>query len=176
LKMKLRELLETIPNIVQMPNHPALEAEVKGICTNSHACKPGDLFIGMPGTRVDGGEFWESAIASGAVAALISTQAAEKHPPLPRGARGKPCIISASDMTKACAEAATAFYGYPAQQLKLIGVTGTNGKTTTTHLIEFLLAHAQLPTALFGTLYTRWPGFEQTAFIPHPLRWNCNNS
>ncbi len=168
--MKLRELLEKIPNIVQMPNHPVLEAEVKGICTNSHACKPGDLFIGMPGTRVDGGEFWESAIASGAVAALISTNAAAKHPALANAEQGEsPCIISASDMTKACAEAATAFYGYPAQQLKLIGVTGTNGKTTTTHLIEFLLAHAQLPTALFGTLYTRWPGFEQIAVHTTPF-------
>jgi UDP-N-acetylmuramoyl-L-alanyl-D-glutamate--2,6-diaminopimelate ligase len=168
--MKLRELLEKIPNIVQMPNHPVLEAEVKGICTNSHACKPGDLFIGMPGTRVDGGEFWESAIASGAVAALISTNAAAKHPALANAEQAEsPCIISASDMTKACAEAATAFYGYPAQQLKLIGVTGTNGKTTTTHLIEFLLAHAQLPTALFGTLYTRWPGFEQIAVHTTPF-------
>jgi UDP-N-acetylmuramoyl-L-alanyl-D-glutamate--2,6-diaminopimelate ligase len=72
-------------------------------------------------------------------------------------------------MTTACAQAAAAFYGYPAQQLKLIGVTGTNGKTTTTHLIEFLLAHAQLPTALFGTLYARWPGFEQTAVHTTPF-------
>ncbi len=168
--MKLRELLATIPNIVQMPSHPALEAEVKGVCTNSHACQPGDLFIGMPGTRVDGGEFWESAIASGAIAALISPQAAEKHPPLSQGESGESaCVISASDMTTACAQAAAAFYDYPAKQLKLIGVTGTNGKTTTTHLIEFLLAHAQLPTALFGTLYARWPGFEQTAVHTTPF-------
>jgi len=174
--MKLRELLETIPNIVQIPNHQALDAEVTGICTNSHACKPGDLFIGMPGRRVDGGEFWESAIASGAVAALISRQAAEKHPPLSKGEQGESaCVISASDMTIACAEAAAAFYGYPARQLKLIGVTGTNGKTTTTHLIEFLLAQvgrqASVPlhTALFGTLYTRWPGFEQTAVHTTPF-------
>jgi UDP-N-acetylmuramoyl-L-alanyl-D-glutamate--2,6-diaminopimelate ligase len=168
--MKLRELLATIPNIVQMPSNPALEAEVKGICTNSHACQPGDLFIGMPGTRVDGGEFWESAIASGAVAALISSQAAEKHPPLPKGEQEQSaCVISATDMTTACAQVAAAFYGYPARQLKLIGVTGTNGKTTTTHLIEFLLTHAQLPTALFGTLYARWPGFKQTAVHTTPF-------
>jgi UDP-N-acetylmuramoyl-L-alanyl-D-glutamate--2,6-diaminopimelate ligase len=166
--MKLRELLATIPNIVQMPNHPALEAEVKGLSTNSHACKAGDLFIGMPGTRVDGGEFWESAIASGAIAALISPQAAEKSPP--QGEQGgSACVITVSDMTTACARVAAAFYGYPAQQLKLIGVTGTNGKTTTTHLIEFLLTHAQLPTALLGTLYTRWPGFKQTAAYTTPF-------
>ncbi len=168
--MKLHELLAAIPNIVQMPTHPALEAEVTGICTNSHACKPGDLFIGMPGTRVDGGEFWDSAIASGAIAALISPQAAEKHPPVSKGEQGESaCVISALDLTVACAEAAAAFYDYPARQLKLVGVTGTNGKTTTTHLIEFLLAHAQISTALFGTLYTRWPGFAQTAAYTTPF-------
>ncbi|MGQ4650480.1 UDP-N-acetylmuramoyl-L-alanyl-D-glutamate--2,6-diaminopimelate ligase [Lyngbya aestuarii] len=174
--MKLNELLKKIPNLRQMPNHPALQDEVKGLSTNSHACQPGDLFIGIPGTRVDGGEFWESAIAKGALAALISPQAAEKTTPLTRGnPEEMACVIVADDMTKACAAAATAFYGYPAQQLQLVGVTGTNGKTTTTHLIEFLLAHSAanpsttLPTALFGTLYTRWPGFEQTAVHTTPF-------
>ena len=166
--MKLRELLAKIPTIVQMPDHPALEAEVKGLSTNSHACKAGDLFIGMPGTRVDGGEFWESAIASGAIAALISPQAAEKSPHKEEKGTSA-CVIVASDMTSACAEAAAAFYGCPTRQLKVIGVTGTNGKTTTTHLIEFLLTHAQLPTALLGTLYTRWPGFQQTAVHTTPF-------
>jgi len=167
--MKLRELLATISNRVQIPNHLALDAEVKGLSTNSHACKPGDLFMGMPGTRVDGGEFWESAIASGAIAALISLQAAEKCPPPQAEEGASACVITASDMAIACAEAATAFYGYPARQLKLIGVTGTNGKTTTTHLIEFLITHAHLPTALLGTLYTRWPGFQQTAIHTTPF-------
>lgn len=174
--MKLRELLDKISNIVVPPNHPTLEAEVTGICANSHATKPGDLFIGMPGERVDGGEFWESAIALDAIAALISTQAAEKHPPVVNAETGEsPCVISANDMTLACAQAAAAFYSYPANKLKLIGITGTNGKTTTTHLIEFLLGYvgahsrAPLPTALFGTLYARWPGFVQTAVHTTPF-------
>ena len=79
--MKLRELLAAVPSISFDAKHPALDAEVKGLSTNSHACKSGDLFLGMPGTRVDGGDFWQSAIESGALAALISTQAAEKTPP-----------------------------------------------------------------------------------------------
>ena len=160
--MKLQELLATVGSIVQLPNHPALELEVKGLATNSHACKTGDLFVGMPGTRVDGGEFWESAIESGAIAALISSQAAEKI------GKTSACVIPATDMTQACAQVATAFYGYPAQKLHLIGVTGTNGKTTTTHLIEFLLGQA-MPTALMGTLYTRWSGFEQTSAHTTPF-------
>ncbi|UKO96788.1 UDP-N-acetylmuramoyl-L-alanyl-D-glutamate--2,6-diaminopimelate ligase [Nostoc sp. UHCC 0870] len=161
--MKLRELLATVDSVQQLP--PALaDAEVQGLKTNSHACSAGDLFIGMPGTRVDGGEFWPSAIASGAVAAIISPQAVQKNPPTDEAV-----VISANDMTTACAQIAAAFYGYPGQKLKLVGVTGTNGKTTTTHLIEFLLTKAQLPTALMGTLYTRWAGFEQTAAHTTPF-------
>ena len=56
--MKLRELLAAIPNLNSLPEHPSLEMEIKGLSTNSHACQRGDVFIGMPGTRVDGGEFW----------------------------------------------------------------------------------------------------------------------
>ena len=163
--MKLRELL-AVANIEQLPQHPAMDRLVKGLATNSHACQPGDLFIGMPGTRVDGGEFWQSAIASGAIAALVSPQVALKRA---GGAGGEDvCIITATNIVQACADVAAAFYGYPAQKLKLVGVTGTNGKTTTTHLIEFFLSKA-IPTALMGTLYTRWQGFEQTAAHTTPF-------
>lgn len=161
--MKLRELLASVESIKQLPNHPAMELEVKGLTTNSHACQPGDLFIGMPGTRVDGGEFWQSAIALNAVAALVSPEIALSNK------ENASCLIAATDMIQACAQVAAAFYGYPAQKLKLIGVTGTNGKTTTTHLIEYLLTQAQLPTALMGTLYTRWSGFEQTSAHTTPF-------
>ena len=145
--MKLRELLATLPGISFDTQHRALDAEVKGLSTNSHACQAGDLFLGMPGTRVDGGDFWPSAIASGAIAAIISTKAAEKTPPQDRST----CVIAAADMAQVCGQIATAFYGNPASKLKLVGVTGTNGKTTTTHLIEFLLNQMQLPAAIFGT-------------------------
>ncbi|MGL4379047.1 MAG: nucleoside transporter C-terminal domain-containing protein [Microcoleaceae cyanobacterium] len=61
--MKLRELLANIANVSFSSSHPALDEEVKGVTTNSQACQTGYLFIGMPGTRVDGGDFWPSAIA-----------------------------------------------------------------------------------------------------------------
>jgi UDP-N-acetylmuramoyl-L-alanyl-D-glutamate--2,6-diaminopimelate ligase len=156
--MKLQELVTVIAPVTEIPAHPALETEITGISTNSHACQPGDLFIGLPGTRVDGGEFWRSALETGAIAAVISPAAAAKFPP-PEDA----CVIVVEDLISACAAIAAKFYNYPAQTLKLIGVTGTNGKTTTTHLIEYFLTQAKIPTALFGTLYTRWPGFQETA-------------
>ena len=182
--MKLRALLAAVPSISLEGEHPALDAEVTGLSTNSHACQPGDLFLGMPGTRVDGGDFWQSAIANGAVAAVISTQAAQKTPPQPPLAKGgleevpplskegleeAPCVIPTRDMAEVCGLIATAFYGNPASKLKLVGVTGTNGKTTTTHLIEFLLNQMQLSAAIFGTLYTRWPGYEKTALYTTPF-------
>jgi UDP-N-acetylmuramoyl-L-alanyl-D-glutamate--2,6-diaminopimelate ligase len=161
--MKLRELLANVPDI-NTPEHSALDLDVKGLCTNSHACQRGDLFIGMPGTRVDGGDFWQSAIDAGAIAALVTPSALEKYSPT-----AEACLIQSLDPVAVCADIATAFYGYPTQQLKAIGVTGTNGKTTTTHLIEFFLRQSQLPTALLGTLYTRWAGFEQTALHTTPF-------
>ncbi len=161
--MKLKQLLAKVPNLLEIPSAAVLEVEVKGLSTNSHACKPGDLFIGMPGTRVDGGNFWESAADAGAVAAIVTPQAAKTHPP----SNGNYPLLQAADMTKASAEIAAAFYGYPAKQLKMVGVTGTNGKTTTTHIIEFLLKKQKV--ALLGTLYARWPGFEQVASHTTPF-------
>jgi UDP-N-acetylmuramoyl-L-alanyl-D-glutamate--2,6-diaminopimelate ligase len=160
--MKLRELLAEVPGL-DLPAHPALELEVKGVVTNSHACKPGDLFVGMPGTRVDGGDFWPSAMTAGAIAAVVSPSAAAKTEP------GNACVIACLDMVKACALISAAFYGHPAQQLSLVGVTGTNGKTTTSHLIEFFLNQAQQPTGLLGTLYSRWQGHQQTAVHTTPF-------
>lgn len=161
--IKLRDLLSKVPNL-QYGEHPILGHEIKRISTNSHACQPGDLFIGMPGTRVDGGEFWQSAIEAGATAAIITPQAAKKFPPT-----ADACVIIAEDMITVTADIAAAFYNYPTQQLKMIGVTGTNGKTTTTHLIEYFLLQNQYPTALLGTLYTRWPGFQKTAVHTTPF-------
>jgi UDP-N-acetylmuramoyl-L-alanyl-D-glutamate--2,6-diaminopimelate ligase len=162
--MKLRELLAKVPGISQISEHPALDKDVKGISTNSHATKTGDLFIGMPGTRVDGGEFWQSAIKAGAIAAIISPDAAAKYPPT-----ADACVVVVADTVAACADLSTTFYNYPSRQLKMVGVTGTNGKTTTTHLIEFFLNQSQLPTALLGTLYARWKGFQQTAVHTTPF-------
>jgi UDP-N-acetylmuramoyl-L-alanyl-D-glutamate--2,6-diaminopimelate ligase len=161
--MKLRELL-TQSHINHASEHPNLDLDVTGLKTNSHACIKGDLFIGMPGTRVDGGEFWQGAIAAGAIGAIISPAAAAVHPPTPSN-----CVITATDMTAACAALASNFYQHPASTLKMVGVTGTNGKTTTTHIIEYLLAQAQISTALLGTLYTRWQGYQKTATHTTPF-------
>ncbi len=170
--MDLQALLAHLPqdwiDMATVPSqHPGLAQPIKRLSTNSQACQPGDLFIGMPGTRVDGGDFWPGAIASGAVAALISPEAfANRSPALHHP---DALVIPLPDMAIACATLAAAFYQSPGAALKLIGVTGTNGKTTTTHLIEALLKQAGQSTGLLGTLYSRWPGYEQTATHTTPF-------
>jgi UDP-N-acetylmuramoyl-L-alanyl-D-glutamate--2,6-diaminopimelate ligase len=161
--MKLRELLSKLPTTQYLHTHAALDADITGLKTNSHACGAGDLFIGMPGTRVDGGEFWPGAIENGATAAVISITAAKIQP-----IKDSVFVATAENMIQAGADLAAAFYNYPARTLKMVGVTGTNGKTTTTHIIEFLLADHQ-STALLGTLYTRWQGYQKVATHTTPF-------
>ena len=136
--MKLRQLLSNLEQINSIPEHPALDFEVKGIVTNSQLVSSGDVFIGMPGTRVDGGEFWQSALSEGAIASIISKEAYDKIAPT-----NSDCVIVADDMNDICAQMASKFYDYPSQKITMVGVTGTNGKTTTTHLIEFFSQQAQ---------------------------------
>ncbi|AFZ42323.1 UDP-N-acetylmuramoylalanyl-D-glutamate--2,6-diaminopimelate ligase [Halothece sp. PCC 7418] len=162
--MKLRELLATVPQLSALSDAPNLEKEVTAIVTNSHQCQGGELFIGLPGTRVDGGDFWRSAIAAGAIAAIITPDAAKRYPPTSEFS-----VFVIENINDVYGQLASAFYNHPSQQLKLVGVTGTNGKTTTTHLIEFFLSVAKKSTALFGTLYARWQGYNQVATHTTPF-------
>jgi len=138
---------------------PWAMAEVASISCDSRRLGPGTLFIGLPGTQVDGGVFWRQALAAGAPMALISPAAAAVDPPAPTD----PVLVLSDPVARWAGLLAAAFWGQPSQRLALIGVTGTNGKTTTTHLIEHLAAAAGRPSALFGTLVNRWPGHSVTA-------------
>jgi UDP-N-acetylmuramoyl-L-alanyl-D-glutamate--2,6-diaminopimelate ligase len=171
--MDLQGLLAQLANVGMVPevappsDHPALSQPIKRLCTNSQACQPGDLFIGMPGTRVDGGDFWPGAIAAGAIAAFVSPEAAKNRPPEAHNPAA--LVLSFTDMALVCAHAAVAFYDTPGQAMQLVGVTGTNGKTTTTHLIEALLKQGDRATGLLGTLYARWPGHDAVAIHTTPF-------
>ena len=133
--------------------------EISGISCDSRRVGPGTLFVGLPGSRVDGGQYWPEVLAAGAAAAVIGPAAAAAQPPGP----ADPVLVLPDPVATWAGELASAFWQHPSQRLALIGVTGTNGKTTTTHLIEHLAAAAGQPTALFGTLINRWPGYSVTA-------------
>ena len=132
---------------------------VSQVCCDSRLVQAGSLFIGLPGSRVDGGCLWPEALAAGAVAAVIGAAAAAQRPP----AAEDPVLVVADPLAAWAGRLAAAFWRQPSQAMRLIGVTGTNGKTTTTSLIEHLAAEAGRPAALFGTLVNRWPGHSHTA-------------
>ena len=133
--------------------------EVGDVSCDSRRIAPGSLFVGLPGGAVDGGRFWRQALAAGAAAAVIGPAAGAADPPGP----GDAVVVVADPVAAWAGQLAAAFWQQPSQQLALIGVTGTNGKTTTTSLIEHLASACGSPVALFGTLVNRWPGHSQTA-------------
>ncbi|MGF1574647.1 MAG: UDP-N-acetylmuramoyl-L-alanyl-D-glutamate--2,6-diaminopimelate ligase [Cyanophyceae cyanobacterium] len=128
--------------------------EIRGMTTDSRQIQPGDLFIGLPGEHVDGGQFGLQALQAGAAAVLISTETALNPDWDPY--QEQILRLPTPELSRATAQLAATFWAHPASALTLVGVTGTNGKTTTTHLIEHLLKSQGDPVGLLGTLYSRW--------------------
>ena len=118
------------------------EVEIRRICEDSRQVQPGDLFIARPGGKSDGLSFLTDAAAKGAVAAIATSASA--NAPLP--------VIAVTDPARAGSILANAFRENPSQTVKVLGVTGTNGKTTTTYLIRHLLAKAGHKCGMVGTV------------------------
>ena len=119
-------------------------AEVRDLAYDARAVEPGFLFFCVPGTRADGHDFAESAVERGAVALVV-----ERELPL-----DVPQLV-VPDSRVAMAVAADAFFGEPTRELALVGITGTNGKTTTSYLCYAILEAAGLRPGLLGTIETR---------------------
>jgi UDP-N-acetylmuramoyl-L-alanyl-D-glutamate--2,6-diaminopimelate ligase len=131
-----------------------LDTEILGLAYDSRAVLPGHLFFAIRGTRVDGNRFMPKAIAKGA-AAVVSALAPVSALEMP--------WVQVDDERAAMASIAGNFFGHPTANLGLVGVTGTNGKTTTTYIVESILKAARKPAAVFGTIAYRGPGFDFVA-------------
>jgi UDP-N-acetylmuramoyl-L-alanyl-D-glutamate--2,6-diaminopimelate ligase len=127
---------------------PALA--VAGIACDSRKVRPGWLFFALQGAKEDGNRYVRDAVERGA-AAVASQEAAPSD--LPAGV----AWVRVPEPRKALAAAAANFFGHPASALKLIAVTGTNGKTTTTSLIDSVLRTSGARTGLFGTIAYHTP-------------------
>jgi UDP-N-acetylmuramoyl-L-alanyl-D-glutamate--2,6-diaminopimelate ligase len=114
--------------------------EVAGITYDSRVVQPGFAFAAVPGQRVDGHDFLDAALKAGATAAVVQTD----HEAQWRAFEGRLPLIVVPDVRAAMGPLAAAVYGDPSSRLRLIGVTGTDGKTTTAHLIGHVLEQCGL--------------------------------
>lgn len=118
---------------------------ISGITHDSRKVRPGDIFAALKGETTDGTRFVDSAVKAGAAAVLCETPLETDIPQ-----------IVVQNARARLGEVAAVCYGNPSDQLKLIGITGTNGKTTTTYLLETILQHAGLECGVMGTVEYRY--------------------
>ncbi len=163
--MKLSKLLETIiPNQVLgirltsasdvpvsmpcvLPVQLNPDPEIGSLHLDSREVQPGGLFVAIPGHKADGHDYIESAVKQGA-AAVISQKPVALNV----------WNIEVENSRKALAALSSQFYGNPSEKLKIIGITGTNGKTTTAFIIEKILLQANISVGVIGTLNYRYGG------------------
>lgn len=135
--MALQQLAEAVPTLVDRQG----DAEITGLAHDSRAVNQGDLFFCVPGANHDGHEFAPEALDRGAAGVVVQR-------PLNLGCPQ----VQVDSVRRAMGPMSSAFYGHPSQSMTVIGVTGTNGKTTVCSLLSSVLKAAGLQTEVLGTL------------------------
>ncbi|RKS09850.1 UDP-N-acetylmuramoylalanyl-D-glutamate--2,6-diaminopimelate ligase [Nocardiopsis sp. Huas11] len=142
-------LLRPEPGVRETAEVPGEEVHVRGITHDSRKVRPGDLYAALPGTRAHGADFAAQVAEAGAAAVLTDEAGAERA-----AATGLPVLV-VPDARAALGTAASWVFDDPAQDLLLVGTTGTSGKTTITYLVESGLRAAGMSTGLIGTVEMR---------------------
>lgn len=140
--MKLKELVGKFELLERRNWRPSLE--ISGIGSDSRRVKPGSLFVACPGPAADGHRFLEEAFRKGASAGVGEKEFTGSFP-------GDAVLLRVQDAREALAHFLNQFYGFPSTRLSLVGITGTNGKTTIAYLLNHLLG-SQTASAYVGTL------------------------
>jgi UDP-N-acetylmuramoyl-L-alanyl-D-glutamate--2,6-diaminopimelate ligase len=141
--MRLTELFQSLEGqVAVLERRGDMQVDIAGITDDSRAVRPGSLFLAVHGEQVNGHQFISAAVQAGA-AAVVAQQCA---PGL-----AVPCVLVA-DSRKAVGLLSGRFYGEPAARLRMVGVTGTNGKTTTTYVCKALLEALGRQVGLIGTV------------------------
>ncbi len=142
--MKLSELLQDLTPVYIKAPQASASVEVTGICHDSRVFHAGNLFVAVRGHQFDGHLFVSAACDLGASAVMV-----EDDHMVPSKFKG--AVIKVKNSRKSIDVLASRFYNFPSEHLFVVGVTGTNGKTTTTHMIEAIL-NPELPTSVMGTI------------------------
>lgn len=156
---KLRQLLKEV-NVIEIIGN--LDVDVNDIEYNSTKVKEGSIFVAIKGFQRDGAEFIEEAVERGAVGVILEKEAAKENKTARasvlnrKGAKTTAVVVE--DSRKALASLSADFFGYPSRELNVIGITGTNGKTTITYLVESILQLAGRRTGVIGTINYRFEG------------------
>lgn len=154
--MQLEHLLQDLPILAV---HGDLHRQVSSVAYHSDQVEEGGVFVAIRGSRSDGHDFLRLAAARGAAAMVVG----KPVEPLPGVT-----IIRTADTRIALAEMANRYYDFPSRRLTLVGVTGTNGKTTTASLLEAILSASGHRVGVIGTLNIRYTGRVQPAPITTP--------
>jgi len=139
--MRVKELLTDV-DVVETRGSPG-DVDVTAVAFDSRRVQVGSLFCCVPGTTTDGHRFAAEAVVAGAAVLLVERFLDLEVPQI---------RVAEAGVRPAMAKMASAFFGYPARHLDMVGVTGTNGKTTLTHLVLSILAAAGIPAEAIGTL------------------------
>lgn len=162
--MRLTELLrsaglEASDVLVESSHKKSLDdVAVMGLAVNSKKVRPGCIFAALPGHVFHGIQYAVAAVEAGAVAIVTDSEGARSA-----GELDVPIVVI-DDARARLGALSAALYGWPARSLSMMGVTGTNGKTTVTHLIQGALLDSGISCGLIGTLGTSWANVEA---IPH---------
>src|SRR2546421_465396 len=141
--MRLSRLLDGVQVLEQAPADP----EVTGLCYDSRRLKAGDCFIAIPGTHTDGHRYVETALRDGAVAAVVQHQVGTARPQ-----------VVVDDTRRALPLMSSTWFDHPSRGMTVIGVTGTDGKTTTTTMIQQMVLAAGRPAGSMSTVDIRAGG------------------
>ena len=162
--MKLSELLKNVKVIASQGN---IDVEIKGVNIDSRKIENGHLFIAMKGTQVDGHKFISKAIELGAVAILLED--------MPEELNEKVTYVQVASTEEEAGKVATMFYGEPSRKLKLVGVTGTNGKTTIATLLYRMFRELGHKVGLLSTVcnYINDEEVPASHTTPDPIELNC---
>ena len=144
--MRLSELIKILDRIELIGDIDSVE--IKGISCDSRRVDPNSVFFAIRGSNYDGNDFIREAISKGAVC-IISERRIDWIE------RGVPLVV-VRDVREALGRVSSLFYNRPSLELKLIGITGTNGKTTTSYLTESILKEARLRVGVIGTINHRF--------------------
>jgi UDP-N-acetylmuramoyl-L-alanyl-D-glutamate--2,6-diaminopimelate ligase len=148
--MRLSQIHAALGDLVTNVRHER-DVDISGVAYDSRQVAAGTLFVAIEGFKTDGHRFVPQAVAAGAAALIVNdTSSLAQDPGVP--------TLRVTNSRRALAVAGAAFYNWPAHQLRMFGVTGTNGKTTTTFLIESILRQAGRKPGLIGTMVTQIGG------------------